>query len=100
MKAHIEDLSGKYYGTTVDVEIDSGNTTSIEVWANSNEPSKRQLEEDGYTQEDWDNNALVETGYGGKGKIRESDLFCDNHFETKESYLLASIICDAINNIE
>jgi len=58
MKAKIAQLEGKYYGTYIEVFDNEDNLlTTLEVWyMGDHEPSIRQLEEWGYTQEQWDKN--------------------------------------------
>ena len=81
MKAKIRALDHKYYGTIIDVETNKGKT-SIEIWFMGDyEPSIRELS-------NWN--------------IEENGPFeiCDNHFESKDGYKLATIICKAINDIQ
>jgi len=101
MKAILKPLDGKYYGTKIEIHFDDGGDKSIiELWDSGDfEPSIRELELYGYTQEQWGKNELVENGYGGKTPIREMDLVCDSHFESKRTYERASKLVSLINGV-
>jgi len=82
MKAKLEALNGKYYGTIINIETDNG-ATKINIWFMGDyEPSDRQLKEWQFTRKQWDNN---------------KEMGCDSHYESKDGYILAEIICNAIN---
>lgn len=82
MKAEILPLEGKYYGTKI-IIIDGKENTLIEIWhSDGHDPSKRQLEQDGYNNvEKWKND----------------DCGCDSHYESDWTYKLANIIIEAVN---
>ena len=94
MRVYIEPLKGKYYGT----DIVFGDN-SITVWAFGNdwEPSDRALAQYGYTRKQWNNNELVDNGWGGKSPVQEMDLNCDSHFESDYGYKIACVIRDALD---
>ncbi|MBQ19132.1 MAG: hypothetical protein CMD31_00090 [Flavobacteriales bacterium] len=61
MKAELKPLKGKYYGTKIKVIDDNGTEAYIEIWDSGDyTPSKRELEADGYTERQWEENALVD----------------------------------------
>lgn len=62
------------------------------------EPSDRELDNLGYTREDWDNNIEIDNGWGGKSPIKECELIDFSHFESQDTYLDALKIINAINN--
>ena len=87
MKATIEPLQGKYYGTKINFEyigkrIEKG---VIEVWHMGDyKPSKRQLQ------------------YWGVKSIKEAhdnDYPCDSHFETEITYKICVEIKNALENL-
>ncbi len=81
MKARLLPLTGKYYGTPVEIETEEG-TEFIEVWLKGNRrPSSRQLTKINMTEEE-----AIEDGY-----------FCDEHYETALSFWVAQRIVDGIN---
>ena len=90
MVAKLKDLEGKYYGTVITVTNDVGISANIQIWDSGDfTPSVRELEKQGYTEKQWFENELVEDGWGEKSPIREVDIICDSHFESKQSYELA-----------
>lgn len=81
MKAKIEPLKGKYYGTTISLENGEG----ITVWVMGDyKPSIRQLEELSMTYEE----------------AKDDDYFCDSHFESETSYKVAVAIVEALSLIK
>jgi len=52
----------------------------------------------GYTKEQWDNNELIDNGFGGKCKIQEADLFEFSHCESQVTYQRALELINKINN--
>lgn len=85
MKATILPLKGKYYGTKIKVTDLAGHSryadsdTILAVWVYSGEPSVRQREE-------WGDDA------------DDSDMMCDNHFESALSYDIALRIAAALTD--
>lgn len=106
MKAILKPLNGKYYGTEIQINFeDGGDTETFKLWDSGDyEPSVRELESMGYTQQQWDNNELVSEGYSDeKGNpymvpIRSAGLICDSHFESKLTYQRALKLLNLINN--
>jgi hypothetical protein len=88
MKAILKPLEDKYYGTEIELHFDDGEEKEVIKFWNSGdfEPSIRELERLGYTQEQWDKNEKVDNGCGGKTEIRKMDLICDSHFESRLTY--------------
>lgn len=101
MKAILRPLKGKYYGTEIEIHFDDGEEKEVfKLWNSGDfEPSIRELEKYGYTQDQWDNNAMVDNGYGGEAEIRQMDIVTDSHFESKLTYKRALDICYRINEI-
>lgn len=97
MKAELKPLKGKYYGTKIKVTDDNGTEATIEIWDSGDfTPSKRELESYGYTEQQWEENALVDSGWDTEIPIRETDIVCDSHFESKQSYELALKIIEKL----
>lgn len=98
MKAILLPLSGKYYGTEIRILDDDGEPiTDINIWLNGGDPSKRELKSWGYTEQQWEQNELVDNGYDGKSYIRSMGLIGDSHYETKKSYEYALRIVEKLN---
>ena len=84
MKAWIEELNGKYYGTIVAFEHGKSKG-GIEVWFNSDyRPSARQLVNWGMTEKE----------------AQEEQMTCDGHFESSDGYLIAEAVRDALVKIK
>ena len=98
MKASLKELDGKYYGTVVAITSDNGYKYTINLWGGDYTPSKRELALNGFTEKQWEESALVDDGWGGKAPIRQMDITCDNHFESKETYELAEKLVKLINS--
>lgn len=78
MRAFIEPLDGKYYGTKVWTEAGD-----VEIWCpNPRRPSDRQLQE-------W---------YPMDEPL--SEYMCDNHYETAISYEMAQAFVRAVADID
>jgi hypothetical protein len=101
MIATLEPRNYKYCGTKITVIDDNGREAQIEICDTDDlTPSKRELEANGYTEQQWEENTLVNCGLGGKKiPIREMDIACDNHYESKQAYELALKIVDKLNSI-
>ncbi len=81
MKAYISPFVGAYYGT--EIILDYGKIkSSFRVWISDFPPSKRQLESWGFKTEQ---------------EAYDNDYICDQHYETSESYRIAELIINAIN---
>ena len=97
MKATLEPLVGKYYGTIITIDFGDG-TEEINLWDMGDyEPSKRALAERGYTEEEWETNAIVDDGWGGKMEVREDDFRSSGHYESKTTYERALLIIEKLN---
>ena len=99
MKAILKPLKGKYYGTEIEIHFEDGEEKEVLKFWNSGdfEPSVRELERNGYTQEQWDKNEEVDNGWDGKTEIRKMDLICDSHFESRLTYERALKLVRLIN---
>ena len=74
LKARLEPLKGKYYGSTITLYDDNGDITEFEIWVMGDyTPSERELADD-----------------------PEFEV-CDSHFESKAGYELCQTIVKAIN---
>ena len=85
MKAKLLPLSGKYYGTEIEVISDNGFEYVIKLWNSANfRPSPRELArwgDFGTSEEYW----------------RENDGACDGHFESLDTYNTAIRIITSID---
>lgn len=105
MKAKLLPLEGKYYGSTIEIDMERNypdNILHIEVWYNGNyEPSERELAKYDVSQEEWDLDKLREPrDYGLYGIIKSAKELldiCDSHFESKETYELCNKIIHFLN---
>ena len=99
MKAKLKPLNGKYYGTEIEIEFEDGSDNEVIKFWNTDgfEPSIRELESNGITQKQWDNNELIDNGWDGKSKAKEMDIICDSHFESKLTYERALAVVSALN---
>ena len=82
MRAYIEDLKGKYYGTSIRYFVNDC-PCSIEVWNHTDchTPSQRQLDYWEMTYEE----------------AKDDGMMCDSHYETENDYNIAKIIVEALN---
>lgn len=99
MKANLIPLSGKYYGTKIEIDFDdSGQLETILIWETSNrEPSIRELNKKGYTEKQWIDNEFVDSGWDSMIPIKELGITSDNHFENRLSYERALKIVNLLN---
>lgn len=102
MKATLLERKGKYYGTEIQIKFDSEYTTVIKLWHNGDyTPSRRELERRGFTEQQWNNNELVDAGWDEDGvmyPIKEVVDICDSHFESKYTYEKALELIRKINS--
>jgi hypothetical protein len=93
MKAKLKDLSGKYYGTFVEINTGFNDGPEIKFWftfqagEKSYQPSDRELFNVGLTRQDWDNDINCIDEDGNKTTVRT--MYCDLacvHFEDQFSY--------------
>lgn len=97
MKATLQDLRGKYYGTIVEIEFD-GYKTEVKLWDSGDfTPSERYLNEFGFTREQWDKNEVIDSEWGSE-PIRSLDLVVDSHFESDITYKRAIALINKINS--
>lgn len=89
MKAEIEDLGKKYYGTTVTIHSDGGiEQGCFQVWVMGDyEPSDREMV---LARES------LEMPEAAKEELK-TEWLCDSHYETNLSYNIAKYIVDGIN---
>jgi hypothetical protein len=100
MIATLKPLDGKYYGTEIEVKEGKEHIATIKLWDDGDyTPSGRYLAEYGYTTEQWETNAIIHDD-GWTGHIKNIDLVCDSHFESKLTYERALKIISAINQIQ
>ena len=105
MAVYIKNLHGEYYGTEIvlDGAMLNGEPiyTTVKVYETcGHRPSSRQLADWGYTDNQWNNNELVDNGCGSQSPIREQDLTCDSHYESDVSYKIAETICQALQCVD
>lgn len=98
MKAVLEPLAGKYEGTQITVTYNDGFSDEFFTvkCEGHGKPSSRQLSFWKITQEQWDNNEIVNTS---KGKMRARDIRTSNFYETREGFLRAVATAKALNNV-
>ena len=96
MRAHIEPLVGKYYGTSVVIDEPGFGGGHINLWFATGIPSDRELQGAGLTREQWDSNAVVDDGWGGQCGCRDADFFCDSHYECQKTFEVAKAILAAL----
>lgn len=86
MKAKLQPLSGKYYGSIIELTHKSGTVSKINIWVDDyscrRKPSIRQIKAEGYK-------TLSEA-------LGDGCEF-DTHSESAVGYAVAKIIVDAIN---
>ncbi|RLC88841.1 MAG: hypothetical protein DRJ03_00970 [Chloroflexi bacterium] len=97
MRAILESLKGKYYGTEIRIE-DEGEQWSFKLWGGKGKPSERQINKAGYTLEQWENNAVIDNGWDSLIPIREADIIDTSHYETDQTFQLAQLLVDLVNN--
>lgn len=112
MKSILKPLHGKYYGTTVEITDGAYKGQEVTIWIstgeNGPEPSIRELERQGVTQQQWDNNDQVGNwpmntpdycnGVAGDA-IKARDWMCDTHFEGRIAYEAALGLIEVFKNI-
>lgn len=97
MEARIKPLTGKHYGTEIQV-VDGDIQTVITVWCSADRtPSSRELALHGLTQQQWHDNVLIPDGFGVMVPVRSSDVIDCSHFESEWQYALCERIARAIN---
>lgn len=114
MKAIIKPLEGKYYGTIVEITEGPYKGHEINIWISVGEkgpePSIRELEGCGITQEEWDHNERVgnwprstpDYCNGSPGDpimARDALEIYDSHFEGRIAYEIAIKLVKAIEEI-
>lgn len=98
MKAKLLPLEGKYYNTKILIEYNNGTSDTIAISASSNfDPSDREIERCGFTKEEWENNIVVDDGWGGKMNLQDGELFDGVHSEKQQTYLNALEIVKKLN---
>lgn len=100
MIAEILPLEGKYYGTYIRLQLDDGTETIFSIWSEGGgDPSQRELSDAGYTKKNWDDNILIDDGWGGKEPIQSAEVIDTpgGHYETQKDYDVCRFIVDAIN---
>lgn len=99
MRATLLPLSGKYYGTEIEIRFDNGVTDTIELWNHGSfAPSNRELKECGLTRDQYNNNEIVDhDNFFGDIRARDALDVGDGHFESQETLENALSLIDAIN---
>jgi len=103
VKAEILPLSGKYYGTEVEVKFNDPEIQDglIQIWITGN--WKLSLREIGIMREFLSEGLTekeVKETYPDGDKSMLEDWVCDSHYETETSYKIAQLLVDAINRNE
>jgi hypothetical protein len=97
MKAELKPLTGKYYGTEIEITEGPLKDLCFKLWKCTGNPSDRELEEYNYTRKQWNNNEMVDDGFGCEFPIQKSDIVCDSHYESQEVYQLAKRLVEFLN---
>lgn len=86
MKARLQPLTGKYYGTRIDTDFGT-----IDVWLSGDMPWTR--EPSAREKAEWP----IPSAENGSLEDIRSDMMCGGHYETQLSFDVATVIVDAIN---
>jgi hypothetical protein len=87
VKAELKPLTGKYYGTEIEITDGPLKDLCFKLWKSTGNPSDRELEKNDYTREQLD-----------KNKELLMYLICDHHYESQEVYKLAKDIVWYLNS--
>lgn len=100
MRAELIPLDGKYYGTEIRLDFeDGGKEEFIILWeSGDNNLSEREIEQNGFTKEQYHNNELVDDGHGKKIRIQLLLQPDDIHFESEKTYRRALQIIEKLNS--
>lgn len=106
--AYFEPASfSKHYGTDIVVTLNIPNsrgvyTFDMNVWAARGRPSRQQLEVWGYTEEDWDNNIEIPSGWNGESVVNIQDAYADfdNHYQSALEVAITERIVQALDGWE
>ena len=99
MKAELEPLEGKYYGTVIRITDGALAGRRIELWFASDEPSRREIESWGFTQEQWDQNEVVDNDFGCPAPVRDVVDIGDGHYECKETLRVAEAFIKTLESL-
>lgn len=97
VRAEVLPITGKHYKTDVQVLV-QGHAYHIEVSAPLGDPSEEQLAYYDYTPEQWEDNALVDDGWGGKEHLQR--VFNWDHYQSRFERFLADRISAALDGLE
>jgi hypothetical protein len=100
MKAKLKPLTGKYYGTEIEITDGPLKDLSFKLWKSTGNPSDRELVKNGYTRELWENDEIIDDGFNCVTAYEKSDLICDGHYESQEVYQLAKRLVEYLNIID
>jgi hypothetical protein len=109
MNAIIKPLDGKYYGTVVEITDGPYAGHEVVLWISVGkcdlEPSIRELDKYGITQEQWNENPKMpdyEALFlpGSPITAREVVDICDSHFEGRVAYEAALGLIDVLKKIK
>lgn len=94
----------KHYGTDIVVTLDIPGlrgvyTFDMNVWVPRGRPSRQQLEVWGYTEEDWDNNIEIHSGWDDDSVVHIQDAYADfdNHYQSALEVAIAERIVQALD---
>ena len=83
--AKVLPLSGKYYGTIIELTDEGGRKSEIKVW----------VDDPDYTLSDRE---LQRHGFVNQEQAYQDNFPCDCHYESKRGYWMASLIAQAVNS--
>ena len=96
MRASVRPLSGKHYGTTVDI-VDGDKSFGVSVWIPEGRPSIAECAEWGITPGDWDENVEVPSGWSDSWVRIKSEFPCDSHYQSEYEARVAARIAWALD---
>jgi len=95
MKAHLKPLSGKYYGTEIEVTEGPLAGLTINLWKSTGTPSDRELANHGMSREFYDMNLLI----ADLDNWTPHELvIADSHYESREIHELALKLVEFLEN--
>ena len=101
MKARKLPLSGKHYGTVIEVKHPAyDHMITFTVWTPVGDPSAEEVESWGHGPDAWEENILVEDGWGLESElipIRDADYICDSHYQSAIEARICDDIVEALN---
>ena len=103
VSAELLPLKGKYYATKILLKTQDDKTDIFEInFRDDHSPSPREIEKLGYSYDDYVNNIFVRDWFGEDlAKLQDvtNQHFCDSHYETNQTFLIAQYIVNVLNSV-